>query len=168
MLALSQTTGYAILALSCLGSPGERVVQAAQIARCTRIPGPYLSKILHALARSGLIRAKRGRGGGFTLARLAAQISLLDVAEAVEGESWAPCCLLGLAGCSQERACPTHRFWTVQRARIEAELRRVTLCEVARFERRLGIRMRYEQCAPGVPNRATRRAAACRLPARRR
>lgn len=135
MLCLSQTTGYAILALSCLEGCGERWVLAKDMAHCTGVPLPYLSKTLHALGGSGLIEAKRGYRGGFRLARPADQISLLDIAEAVEGESWSPQCLLGLEGCSDERACPTHTFWAKQREKIEAELQRRTLCDVATFER---------------------------------
>jgi Rrf2 family protein len=138
MLSLTQTTGYAILALTCLEGGEDQWVLSRDIATATGIPGPYLSKILHALGRSGLIRAKRGYRGGFTLARPASRISLLDVAEAVEGRNWMPQCLLGLTVCSQIRACPTHAFWKREQARIEEELRKITLAQVADFERRSG------------------------------
>jgi Rrf2 family protein len=122
---------------------GERWVLAKEMAQCAGIPLPYLSKTLHALGGSGLIEAKRGYRGGFRLAKPAGRITLLDIAEAVEGEGWLPRCLLGLESCTDDRACPTHTFWTKQREKIEAELRRRTLCDVARFERnrraRLGV-----------------------------
>ncbi len=116
-----------------------------QIAACTGIPGPYLSRILHTLGKSDLIRAKRGYRGGFTLSRPGERISLLDVAEAVEGRSWAPRCLLGLERCSDRRGCSTHAFWKRERARIEATLRRTTLAEVAAFERRTG-GIHFKEC----------------------
>ncbi|MHC4710827.1 MAG: RrF2 family transcriptional regulator, partial [Planctomycetota bacterium] len=103
MLSLSQTTGYAILALSCLVEDQDRWVLSRDIAATTEIPGPYLSRVLHALGRSGLIRTKRGYRGGFALARPASRISLLDVAEAVEGRDWKAPCLLGLTSCVQVR-----------------------------------------------------------------
>jgi len=131
MLSLSQTTGYAILALGCLDSSGNQPVLAKQIAGCSGIPLPYLSKVLHALTRSDLIVSKRGYKGGFTLARPAQEISLADVAQAVEGPDWLPDCLLGLAGCESRVACPTHDFWQAQRERIRAELKRVTLAQVS-------------------------------------
>ena len=133
MLSLSQTTGYAILALSCLAQDEDRWVLARDIAATTAIPGPYLSKVLHALGRSGLIRTKRGYRGGFALARPASRISLLDVAEAVEGSRWKAPCLLGLTSCAQFRACPTHAFWLRELARIERELRRTTLAGIGGF-----------------------------------
>ena len=90
MFSLSQTTGYAILALGFLHECGDRLVLAKDITNCTRIPLPYLSKILNALTRTGLIVGKRGYQGGFALSRSADKISLCDVAEAVEGQIGCP------------------------------------------------------------------------------
>jgi Rrf2 family protein len=147
MLSLSQTTGYAILALSCLVEDEDRWVLAKDIAAMTDIPAPYLSRVLHALGRSGLIRTKRGYRGGFALARPASRISLLDVAEAVEGRDWKSPCLLGLTSCAQIRACPTHTFWMRELARIERELRKTTLAQVGGFARPSGV-------VPAQPGRA--------------
>jgi Rrf2 family protein len=159
MLSLSQTTGYAILALSCLVGDEDRWVLSKDIAATTGIPGPYLSRVLHALGQSGLIRAKRGYRGGFALARPASRISLLDVAEAVEGRDWKAPCLLGLTSCAQIRACPTHTFWTRELARIERELRKTTLAQVGGFARPSGgvrvkpSRARGARPKPGGPGR---------------
>ncbi|MHC5013665.1 MAG: RrF2 family transcriptional regulator [Planctomycetota bacterium] len=71
MLSLSHTTGYAILALACLEGAGGRWVLSTEIAELTGTPRPYLSRVLHTLRRSGLVRAKRGYRGGFALARAA-------------------------------------------------------------------------------------------------
>ena len=139
MLCLSQTTGYAILAMSCLSQAVGRLVLAKDIAACTGVPLPYLSKILHALHRSGLIHGKRGYRGGFMLARPPAEVSLLEVAEALEGKNWLPHCLIGLDNCDPEQRCPTHDFWTKERAKIEQELRRVGLNDVAAFARARGL-----------------------------
>jgi len=148
MLALSQTTGYAILALTCLERRGEQWVLAKDISRCTGVPLPYLSKMMHALGDSGLIEAKRGYRGGFRLARSANKITLMDITEAVESKAWLPKCLLGLEHCSDERACPTHAFWSKERARIERELRKRTLREVARFERQRSTQLNNCDAAP--------------------
>lgn len=138
MFSLSHTTGYAILALSCLTHSPERLVLAKEIADCTGIPLPYLSKILHAMRRCGLIEGKRGYRGGFALARRPEEMSLWEVTEAIEGKEWLPQCLLGLSGCDPQRVCPTHAFWTEERVRIENELKRVTLADVASFARLRG------------------------------
>ena len=135
MLCLSQTTGYAILALACMEEVNGRWVKAREISDCMSIPMPYLSKLLHQLGQAGIVIAKRGTFGGFALSAPPQETSLLDVAEAVEGKSWMPKCLLGLAECSDERACPMHEFWSKERARIEAKLTKITIKDVANFER---------------------------------
>lgn len=134
MLCLSQTTGYAILALSSIERAHGSRVLARDIARATGIPLPYLSKILQALGQSGLIRGKRGFHGGFSLARPADQISIMDVTEAVEGRRWLAPCLLGMSACNDPDHCPLHRFWGPMRQRIERELKRRTLREMARCQ----------------------------------
>ncbi|GAB4190800.1 MAG: hypothetical protein Kow00105_05020 [Phycisphaeraceae bacterium] len=143
MLALSQTTGYAVLALSCLQDCCDtgHWILVKDIAACTGIPQPYLSKLMNQLTASGLIEAKRGYRGGYRLKRPADQISVLEVAEAVEGEKWLPRCLLGLEDCCELRACPTHAFWSKERERIEQELRQRTLKDIAEFERQRGQRL---------------------------
>jgi Rrf2 family iron-sulfur cluster assembly transcriptional regulator len=149
VLSLSQTTGYAILALSCLRQSGGELVLAKDIAACTGIPLPYLLKLLHAMGKAGLVTAKRGYRGGFALARPADGITLRDVAQEVDGRAWLPVCLLGLEECSDQRGCPTHDFWKAQRLVIEAELQQTTVKDVADFEARR--QNRLGRCgAPGV------------------
>jgi len=131
---LTVRSGYAILALACLNSRQGQWVLVQEIADRTDIPKPYLHKILHALGKCGLIHTKRGYHGGMALSRPAAQITLLDVVQAVEGEKWSKRCLLGLAECSDERACPTHDFWKTERKRIEDKLKKITLAKVADYE----------------------------------
>ena len=131
MLGLSNTAGYALLAIAYLEGCAGRRVLAKDIAAATGIAGPYLSKILHTLAKAGLIRAKRGYQGGFLLARPAAQTRLLEIVDALDERSGTPRCLLGLVECSDERDCPVHRVWKSARLRIEACLERLTLADMA-------------------------------------
>jgi len=149
MLALSQTAGYAILALSDMAEDGEQWALAGEIAQRTGVPRPYLSKILHALVKAQLLKAKRGYRGGFRLARPKRQIRVLDVVEAVDGQAWASRCLLGLEVCSDERACPTHEFWKAARGGIADCLARLSLSDVARHEE-----ARRQLATPSGPVRA--------------
>ena len=59
MLPLSQTTGYAVRALRCLQEPGGQPVLVEAIAESTGIPRSYLSKLIHKLAKKGLVVARR-------------------------------------------------------------------------------------------------------------
>lgn len=165
MLSLNQTTGYALLALGMLDAPGGKPVLVRDLARRTGIPKPYLSKMIHALASKGLLATKRGFRGGVTLARPADQITLIEVAQAVQGGPMRQTCLLGLSECSDERACPLHAFWTVTTERIMRMMRRTTLAEAAEFEylqaqRTLSPRQRLAKSATGRTNgRKPRRKA---------
>jgi len=132
---LSQSAGYAILALSCLDDPGGEPILVQSVAEWIGAPGPYLSKVFHALGKAQLVVTKRGRNGGVILMRPAREITLDMIAGAMDGEEWQSSCLLGLATCSDERACPVHTFWTEERVRILTELQTTTLADVARFER---------------------------------
>src|ERR1700687_3948326 len=64
---------------------GERPVHATEIAHRQGIPEPYLEQLLLALRRAALVRSYRGPGGGYTLTRPPAAISLADVVAALEG-----------------------------------------------------------------------------------
>jgi Rrf2 family protein len=110
-------------------------VLAKDITYATGIPLPYLSKILNALTRTGLIVGKRGYQGGFALSRSADEISLFDVTQAVEKQNWMPSCPLGIVGCSKKPLCPIHDFWMAQRAKIYTELRRITLADMSAYVR---------------------------------
>jgi Rrf2 family protein len=153
MLSLSQTTGYAIKALSCLSEPGCWKRATPEIARCARVPLPYLTKILNSLARRGLVRTRRGIGGGITLARSPDKITLLEIVEAVEGPSWLGDCLLGLDECSDQATCPTHDFWMRIRREITDELRKTNLAMVISFRQKL---------ATSGPKRKQRRITQCK------
>ncbi|MEU9984236.1 Rrf2 family transcriptional regulator [Streptomyces sp. NPDC050856] len=60
---------------------------AAQLARYYDLPAAYLAKQLQALVRAGVLTATTGPRGGFRLARPTAEITLLQIVEAVDGTS---------------------------------------------------------------------------------
>ncbi|MBI1387001.1 MAG: Rrf2 family transcriptional regulator [bacterium] len=135
MLSMSQTAGYAIMALSCLDPIGEQWVQEKDIAERTGITRPYLSKLLYNLGQSGLIQSKRGYKGGLALARPAGEISMLDVADAVDGVEWRSRCMMGLPVCGGGNPCPMHEFWLKQRSKIEKALSDIKLDKVIQFQK---------------------------------
>jgi Rrf2 family iron-sulfur cluster assembly transcriptional regulator len=77
---------YAARALLSLALHGdERPTSVKEIAERTGLPQPYLEQILLAVKGAGLVRSKRGVGGGYVLARGPAEITLADIVAAVEG-----------------------------------------------------------------------------------
>lgn len=142
---LSQGVGYAILALGHIATSGGNPVLVKEIAEAASIPPAYLAKIIHALARRGLVLTQRGVGGGVTLARPATEISLYDVCLAMDDPVVKPTCMLGNAACSDDRACPAHRFWTAQRNKVFDFLRTTSVADIAAFESRRRLRLGIPQ-----------------------
>jgi len=147
MLALSQTTGYAVLALACLSRTPDSYVLAKDIARCTGIPWAYLSKVLHTLEKHGIVESRRGYRGGFKLRRPAEQVTLEDIAAVLERQ-WPPQCLLGFQDCQGERNCPFHDFWQREREVIREKLRSTTLADLAASSPVIG-QVHLELCDSG-------------------
>ena len=73
----------ALLSLALHGS--ERPTSVKEIAERTGLPQPYLEQILLAVKGAGLVRSKRGVGGGYVLARPPDEITLADIVAAVDG-----------------------------------------------------------------------------------
>lgn len=135
VLSLSQPIGHAILAMSCLDKCGDKEWSLAKdLSACSGVPLPSLSKALNLLGQEGLVEAKRGYRGGFKMARPAHDITLREVAHAVEPKMESPRCFLGFAECSDERSCPAHVFWCGEREKIEAYLESMTIADVGEFE----------------------------------
>ena len=74
----------ALLSLA-LHRDGRTPTSVREIADRTDLPQPYLEQILLALKGAGLVRSKRGVGGGYTLARPPEEITLAEIVRAVDG-----------------------------------------------------------------------------------
>lgn len=68
-----------------LHAPETGPTSVRDIADRTALPQPYLEQILLALKGAGLVRSKRGVGGGYVLARSPAEITLGEIVSAVDG-----------------------------------------------------------------------------------
>lgn len=135
MLAVSQTAGYALMAMSQFDETTERWVQAVDVSRETGIPRPYLMKILGRLQSADLVIARRGAGGGLKLARPAAEISMSDVISALDSPDWNQRCVLGLPVCSGDNPCPMHDYWGVVRQELLGRLESLKLTDIMEFAR---------------------------------
>lgn len=130
---------YACRALLSLSlHDGEGTPTAVRdIAERTGLPQPYLEQILLALKGAGLVRSKRGVGGGYVLARPPSQISLAQVVSAVDGPI-----VVGDFGephqhgaCDHEGQCVLLAVWADVGERMRHLLTRLTLADVACMSR---------------------------------
>lgn len=151
---LSQAAGYATSALGYLATAGGAPMLVKEIAEACGIPGPYLAKIVNTLRRVGLVQTQRGVGGGVTLARRPQEITLYQIAELLGDPICEPRCMLGVSECSDERACPAHKFWAQHRSETVAFLMRTTIADVAAFETRRRTRALKHDSPKGVDLKA--------------
>ena len=77
-------TAHACVLLAAL--PSGIGLPANALAEFHELAPAYMAKQMQALARAGIVQSIRGAGGGYRLARSAAEISLWDILEAIEGE----------------------------------------------------------------------------------
>ena len=126
---LSQTAEYALRAVVALGSQRGGTMTTQQIASWTRVPAGYLSKVLQALGRAGLVEGLRGQGGGFALARPMEQITALDVINAVDPVQRIQRCPLGRPE-HEQRMCALHRRLDLGIALMEQVFGQTTIDEL--------------------------------------
>lgn len=125
----SQTVEYALRAVVHLAGASPEPQTTEQIARATRVPQAYLSKVLQNLVQAGLVRSQRGIGGGMSLARPPAELTILAVVNAVDPIRRIHTCPLNLAA-HGVRLCPLHKRVDQALALVEDAFARTTLQEV--------------------------------------
>ncbi|HEX2960160.1 MAG: Rrf2 family transcriptional regulator [Ignavibacteria bacterium] len=89
----------------------EDVVRVDVIAKELNIPKEFVSKILQSLREHGIIESKKGKTGGFALAKDPSQIRLIEIVEAIDGLGIFNSCVLGFPNCNPEHPCPVHDKW---------------------------------------------------------
>jgi Rrf2 family nitric oxide-sensitive transcriptional repressor len=134
----SQTAEYALRAVTFLASHEDSPQTTQQIAKATQVPIGYLSKVMQGLGRAHLVQSQRGLHGGFTLARPAAELTVLDIIQAVDPIQRIRSCPLGLKG--HINLCPLHRRLDHAMKLVEEALRQSSIAELlAEPERARGI-----------------------------
>ena len=117
------------------GGAMERPRTIRQISKSQGISEKFISRIVVALRRAGLVRTVRGVQGGLMLARPEDTISLLDVMQATEGPVALIACLAHPRSCKRNGRCGAESVWRdVNNALVES-LRGISLADVARRQR---------------------------------
>jgi len=89
----------------------SRIFKAGEISDELKVPKEFVSKMLQILTAGGIIGSKKGKSGGFYLAKDPAEIKLIDIVLAIDGDEVFSSCVLGFPGCSSESPCPVHEKW---------------------------------------------------------
>jgi Rrf2 family protein len=130
-LELTRRGDYAIRAMLHLARTDAPALSAPGIAAATQIPARFVGQVMGDLARAGLVSARIGRRGGYQLARPAAGISLLQIVEAVEGDTRRKRCVLSQGACTYEHACDVHEFFAAAQDALISRLSESTLAAAA-------------------------------------
>ena len=126
----SKSVEYALRAVAHLAYEAPNARTTEQIAAATRVESStYLSKVLQALVRKGVVKSQRGIGGGITLAKSPEELTILEVVNAVEPIRRIKTCPLGLKT-HGNRLCPLHRRIDEALAMVETAFGKTTLAEV--------------------------------------
>jgi Rrf2 family protein len=126
-MKLSVKVDYACRVLAQLARHhgSDELAHIEELARIEAVPANYLVQILSELRNGGLITSRRGKQGGYALARSPEEITLLDIVEVIEGE------LLEIttAGAGHSSKTVNH-IWKEVRTAFEAKVRSYTLANL--------------------------------------
>ena len=135
---MSDGVEWGVHCATILGAlPDGVALSAARLAEYHDVPAPYLAKHLQALTRAGVFVAVPGPRGGYRLARPAAEVTVLDIVEAIDGSQPAFRCTEirrrgPAAGAASEYRlpCGIHRAMVRADAAWRAELRATTIADL--------------------------------------
>lgn len=131
-MKLSRESQYGLLGTIHLArQPEGAILQVGQVAAEAGLAQPFLAKIFVRLARSGVLRSYRGRERGYALGRPAAEISVKQVVEAIEGPDLFQRCIFWSDTCSDNAPCVLHETWRTIRPRVAELMARTTIADLA-------------------------------------
>lgn len=132
-MQLNQATDYAFRAVLHLAqAPPGAVISAQALAVEEAIPPRFLLKIMRALTQAGLVASHRGVEGGYSLAKPADAISLLDIIAAMEGPVAIHRCLAEREACNKhcQEECPVHATLGRLQKQLVAGLKQATVASL--------------------------------------
>lgn len=118
---LSNTCKYGIRAVIYISvfASAKKKVGIKEISSELDIPSPFLGKILQSLSKHKLLESTKGPNGGFTLAKPAEEIPLMDIVEIIDGTGIFETCLIRTSTCSDDEPCGLHDNITSVRKQLK-------------------------------------------------
>jgi len=149
---------FAVTAMLDLALNADRgPVSLAGISARQKISLSYLEQLFGKLRRRNIVESVRGPGGGYNLARDAAEVSVADIVRAVEEPIDSTQCG-GRENCHDNHRCMTHDLWAQLNERVFDFLESVTLHDLVQQQKTRPVKLvRGDECASGAE---TKRVAA--------
>jgi len=152
---LSQKCKYALQALMVLAKENsDNLLLVSEIAERENLPKKFLEAILLELNRNGIVRSRRGRGGGYALAKPADLITFGQVVRIMDG-ALAPLACVSVNyyrrcdECKDEQACDVRRVMRRVRDAIASELDGTSLAKAVADGRAAATLLAAEQASGG-------------------
>ena len=153
---LTNAGEYAVrLMVYLAGRNPNDLISAREIAENQNIPHRFLRSIVSNFAKLGFVTSVQGSGGGVRLAPGAADRSLLEVIEAVEGPIYLNVCMQGEDVCQFSSHCAVHNVWHEAQEAIQKILGKKTIRELSRTNLAHGNLLPVSDQMCGVPNQET-------------
>ena len=131
-LELTKKTDLALRAMQALcmcqtGNPGT--MTGGDLAETIETTRQYLPQIVAPLTRKRWVASTPGPGGGYRLIVDLSTVSILDLIEAVEGETDTETCVLSDEPCQASDPCALHGAWSRARDALLRELSSMSLAD---------------------------------------
>ena len=127
MKLITRETDYAVRALAHMGEKAGVRLSVSDMEDVVCVSRPFLRKLMQKLNKAGILESKKGRGGGFKLARPTARITLREVREVFQGPLKAETCLFGKNLCPDPKTCLLRRKIRDIEGRLVRELGDITI-----------------------------------------
>ncbi len=130
---MSQKLEYAMRAMIELASRrGEGgLIPAREIAERQQVPVRFLEQQLGALSKAGLVESFRGAGGGCRISRAPEEITVAEIADAIEGQIFPMFCLEPSDHtCFQDSQCGLQGFWADVANAVQDVFRTTTVADL--------------------------------------
>jgi len=114
---------------------GQGPVLVGTIAENQNISRNYIHILLGGLKAAGLVRAVRGPAGGYELTRDPSKIAVLDIVQALEGNSWPVACVAKQEWCVRSGLCAAQDVWRELAAAMRKVLSDNTLEQLVKKQR---------------------------------
>ncbi|GGF88289.1 MULTISPECIES: SUF system Fe-S cluster assembly regulator [Cysteiniphilum] len=130
MLKVSKLADYAVMIVLKFAQNPQGLYSATDLISLTGLNLPTVRKVLKLLSLKGVLLAKRGAEGGYTLASEVSEISVLDIVEAIDGPlAFTECCSAGFISCSVND-CHMGGYWHVINKKVRETLSGFKLLEL--------------------------------------
>ncbi|HET7029518.1 MAG TPA: Rrf2 family transcriptional regulator [Candidatus Limnocylindrales bacterium] len=131
-LELTKRADYGIrVTLALAGADRDRVLSARSLALSQRIPARFVNQVMADLVAAGIAEGRIGRAGGYRLTAAGRSKTLLDVIEAIEGDSRRRVCVLRGDACRPDGPCGVHAVFAAAQDELLSHLAGATIAALA-------------------------------------